>query len=115
VFVPVQNVPQLAGPNRVYLQSQFISGVNCVDTQEAAQFIPLMQPIDCGSVPYGFNINFDAKLVESSLVNYRDSYQGQINSLRSIDIQLTDVFGNLLDMPSTVDSDFVFRMYTQPG
>jgi hypothetical protein len=116
VFVPVQNVPQLAGPNRVYLQSQFISGVNCVDTEQgASQFIPLMQPIDCSAVPFGFNINYDVKLIESSLVSYRDTYDGQMNSLRSIDLQLTDVFGNLLDMPSTVDSDFVFRMYTQPG
>jgi hypothetical protein len=97
----------LSGPNQVYLQSSFIaSSSGCVDSPEQrSPYIPLIIPVDCSSIPYGFVINFERKAPGSSMIVYEN-----LLSLRGIDISLLDEFGNELDLGETVSSDFVFRI-----
>lgn len=98
--------PSLAGCQTLYLQSQFLACANTVDTPVVSPFIPLIVPIAANAVPYGFTIAYTATDIEIARV----SWGGKV-SLRQIDIQITDQYGNPLNLPDNAYVDLVFRMY----
>jgi hypothetical protein len=106
--------PSLEGPSQIYVQSKFLASSNCVDTEQIGQFIPLMARIDCSAVPYGFNIGYESKRSENSMLRFSDQGNASRQNLRAVDIELTDQFGNNLNLPRTSDCDLLFRMYIQP-
>jgi hypothetical protein len=103
----VESPPNLAMP-QIYLQTS-LCRLHCNDTESLTPYIPLYTPIDCSSVPYGFNVNYS--LVEPEACSL--SFNGDIVSLRRMDIQLTDVYGNVLVLPASAYVDLVFRIYIQ--
>lgn len=111
-FTAADSVPSLAGPSQIYLESQFLSQNNCVSNLEdnlGNFLIPLMTVVDCSTVPYGFTIHYESKTDSNSQVNYKSLGVGSKVSLRSIDINLTDQFGNYLNLPNNAYVDLVFR------
>lgn len=98
--------PSLGGPNQVYLQSGFLGNTRCLDTPQLANYIPLVTPIDCSAVPYGFNIGYT--IYEKDVG--RIVFDEQLGSIRSIDFQLTDEHGFELILPANANIDLVFIM-----
>lgn len=105
--VILPSVPQLQGPDPIYIQSFTICSGGCLDSTILGGLIPLVGVIPCNQIPYGFNISW--------VKQAPDSYYTQWNqpiSIRTIDITLTDMYGNVLELPgSNVDVDLVFRIY----
>ena len=90
VTFPLQAPPNLSGCANVYIQSKFLASVNCMDNPNSvSEYIPVMTAIDCSSVPFGFNISHSVSTIDSSRISY-----GGRASLRVVDIEITDEFGN---------------------
>ena len=94
---------------QVYVESQYVASVNCLDSVRSAQFIDVIQAIDQSAVPQGFNTAFHVKTEHQSLISFPDQ-----TSLRQVDIRLTDVYGNVLVLPDSCYVDLLFRVtYSQ--
>jgi len=110
-FFSVNSPPALGGPNQVYLESQFLAQTNCCTSLgllDATKNIPLIIPIDCSQVPYGFHINYEAKTKLAQLT-FNDLGVGSRVSLQNLDLSLTDQYGNHLNLPQNAFCDLVFK------
>ena len=97
--------PDLAGPNQIYVQSQTIASSNCIDSVRLGGWIPLIQAIPTHTIPYGYGICWQNNDAQSGVVRWSSPI-----SIRSIDIQLTDKFGNDLYLPSNCHADLIFSV-----
>ena len=106
--VTMPSRPQLQGPDEIFVESIGMANTNCLDNQSVrGGNIPLMSIIPCGNTPYGFTINYTSRQTEQNTVYVDRRVPIQ---LRTIDIQLTDKFGNLLNLPSNCYADLLFRV-----
>ena len=106
----LQAPPSLAGPPRLYIQSNFLANINCIESPDnVSEFIPLVSTIEASAVPFGFPISWEIKTIDSSRISF-----GGRASLRRIDIQICDEFGNVLPLPPNANVDLVFRVYYMP-
>jgi hypothetical protein len=94
----------LSGPSPIYIQSQILASSNCVDSSQLGGSIPLIMSIP-NTVPFGHTLDWAANDAQSLTVSWPMSI-----SVRSIDIQLTDRFGNTLSLPSNIHPDILFKM-----
>jgi hypothetical protein len=114
-FIPIasthnaQSPPNLSGPNTVYIESNVIANNSCFDVYSNGVMLPLVTPINCSAVPYGFTISYVAPTDSMWLLAYDSDSTGV--SLRSINVRLTDQFGNLLNIPDNSYCDLVFKLY----
>lgn len=102
--------PQLQGPDEIYVQSSIMASGQCLDEETLGGSIPLLAAIPCGNVPYGFTVNYNAPQMEQHTV-YTDN--GSPSQLKTIFIQITDKFGNLLNIPPNCFADILFRVAYQ--
>lgn len=102
--------PQLQGPDEIYVQSSIMASGQCLDEETLGGSIPLLAAIPCANVPYGFSVNYNAPQMEQHTV-YTDN--GNPSQLKTIFIQLTDKFGNLLNIPPNCYADILFRVTFQ--
>ena len=109
-IVYAQGPTSLQGPSVIYVQSQFVSNRNCLDILENGLSIPLVIPLKCNKVPYGFDISYVSPNEETFMINYTVENTGSVN-LRSIDIRLVDMFGNQLFLPPNFNVDLVFKVF----
>jgi len=106
----LQAPPSLAGPPRLYIQSNFLANINCIESPEnVSEFIPLVTTIEASAVPYGFPVSYEIRTIDSSRISF-----GGRASLRRIDVQICDEFGNVLPLPPNAHVDLVFRVYYMP-
>lgn len=103
----VESTPSLSLA-QIYLQTS-LCGLHCNDTPMLAPYIPLYSAIDCSAVPFGYNINYSLKTSEACSL----SWSGDLVTLRRMDIQLTDMYGNTLVLPQTAFVDLIFRIYIE--
>jgi hypothetical protein len=106
-----QNPPSLQGPSTVYVQSTIIANNSTLDVFQNGIMLPIVVPINCSTVPYGFVISYVTPTDTMWLLDYASDSSGI--SLRDIRVSLTDVFGNLLPFPDNAFSDFIFKLYFQ--
>ena len=106
-FVPIvmQAPPTLSGPSIVYVQSKFLAQTRCLDTPFLSNYIPLVFPVDISGVPYGFDCHFLCPQLELTNIHF-----DELATLRYVDVQLTDAFGNTLPFPRNAFCDLTFRM-----
>ena len=71
-----------------------------------SEYIPVVTAIDASHVPFGFNISYSVATIDSSRISY-----GGRASLRVVDVEICDEFGNPLDLPENAYVDLVFRIY----
>ena len=109
-IVYAQGPTSLQGPSVIYIQSQFVSNRSCLDILENGLSIPLVIPLKCNKVPYGFDISYVSPNEETFMINYTVENTGSVN-LRSIDIRLVDMFGNQLFLPPNFNVDLVFKVF----
>ena len=109
-IVYAEGPTSLQGPSVIYIQSQFVSNRNCLDISENGLSIPLVIPLKCNKVPYGFDISYVSPNEETFMINYTVENTGSVN-LRSIDIRLVDMFGNQLFLPPNFNVDLVFKVF----
>ena len=105
-----QSTTSLQGVSQVYIESTFIGNRACLDILENGLSIPLVNVIGCGSVPEGFDINYQALNEDCWMIDYAVENTGLAN-LRTIDIRICDTFGNVLTLPKNMNVDLVFRVY----
>lgn len=105
VALPVESTPNLS-LSQIYLQTS-LCGLHCNDTPSLNPYIPLYTSIDCSAVPFGFNISYTLRTADACSL----SFGGDIVTLRRMDIQLTDCYGNTLSLPRTAFVDLIFRVY----
>jgi len=109
--------PVLGGPDQVYVQSQFLAQTNCctsLEQSDATTNIPLICAVDCSAVPYGWTIHYDARTDLSSM-GYNELAVGSRISMRRVDVQICDVFGNILNLPRSAFVDLVFKIHYTVG
>ena len=105
-----QSPTSLQGVSQVYIESTFIGNRACLDILENGLSIPLVNVIGCGSVPEGFDINYQATNQDCWMIDYAVENTGLAN-LRTIDIRICDTFGNVLSLPKNQNVDLVFKVY----
>ncbi len=98
-----QEPPQLSGPDEVYIKSQLVAANSAVEAGSTGS-LPLVGTISYIAVPYGFVGRFDASNLDIAHVEYQD-----VVCMRRMDIQLTDVYGNELDLPSNCYLDMILQ------
>jgi len=101
--------PSLQGPECVYIQSNFIAGSHCVDIPSNGSYIPFLCCIDFTNVPYGFSAYFEAKTPQIFQITY--ARESGTRLLQLFDVQVTDKFGNLLDLPENDNLDMHMVFY----
>ena len=97
--------PSLQGPTSLYIESTYVASVNCLDSIQQAVYIDTIASIDASAVPWGFDVNYTVHTRDQSMISFP-----AMTSLRRIDIQITDRFGNVLDLPANSYTDFLFRV-----
>jgi hypothetical protein len=104
----MQTFPQLQGPDQIYVESSNLASGQCLDdpTQTGGS-IPLLGVIPCGDVPYGYTVNHMVSEMSQRTVFTSNGQPGQ---LKRINIELTDKFGVLLNIPDTCYADLLFRV-----
>ena len=105
-----QSPPALQGPTQVYVESVFIGNRACLDVIENGSSIPLVNVIPCALVPEGYDITYQATNPECWNINYDVESTGLAN-LRTVDIRITDSFGDVLPIPANQNVDLVFKVY----
>ena len=105
-----QSATSLQGISQVYIELLFIGNRSCLDILENGLSIPLVTVVGCGSIPEGFDINYEATNPDCWMIDYNVENTGLAN-LRTIDIRVCDTFGNILPLPPNQNVDFVFRVY----
>ena len=104
----MQTFPQLQGPDEIYVQSSILAAGQCLDDiYNTGGSIPLLGIIPCGSVPYGYSINWHSNETSQYTIY---SENGTPNQLKRLFIQLTDKYGNLLNLPPLCHVDLLFRL-----
>jgi hypothetical protein len=104
----MQTFPQLQGPDQIYVESSNLASGQCLDdpTQTGGS-IPLLGVIPCGDVPYAYTVNHMVSEMSQRTVFTSNGQPGQ---LKRINIELTDKFGVLLNIPDTCYADLLFRV-----
>ena len=97
--------PDLSGPSPIFLQSQTIASSNCIDSNQLGGWIPLIASIPTNTTPYGYVIDWMANDIQSNIVTWSSPI-----SIRGIDIQLTDRYGNVLHIRNNIHPDIIFKM-----
>ena len=105
-----QSATSLQGVSQVYIESVFVGNRACLDILENGLSIPLVNVVGCGSIPEGFDINYQATNQESWMIDYNVENTGLCN-LQTIDIRICDTYGNVLPLPKNMNVDLVFRVY----
>ncbi len=105
--VELPSYPQLQGPDEIYVQSSILASGQCLDEETLGGSIPLLAAIPCGHVPFGFTVHYNALQMEQHTV-YTDN--GAPSQLKTLYIQITDRFGNLLNLPANCYVDILFRI-----
>ena len=105
-----QSPPALQGANSIYVESTFISNRACLDVLENGLNIPLCNVINCETVAPGFDICYMADHTDAWGIDYGAENTGLAN-LRSVDIRICDMYGNVLDNPPNCHVDLVFKIY----
>ena len=106
----VQYPPALQGPTQIYVESVFIGNRACLDVIENGSSIPLVNVIPCALVPEGFDITYQATNPDCWSINYDVESTGLAN-LRTVDVRITDTFGDVLPIPENQHVDLVFKVY----
>ena len=106
--------PQLSGPTEIFIQSNLIAANNCVTGSSSLGTnspvsIPLVSSISFIDVPWGFVGRFDGKSLE---IGYLD-FPSEI-IMRRIDVRLTDVYNNVIQLPDNCFLDMVLQ-FTKVG
>lgn len=100
--------PQLQGPDQIYVESSNLASGQCLDDPaQTGGSIPLLGVIPCGDVPYGYTVNHMVNEMSQRTVFTSNGQPGQ---LKRINIELTDKFGTLLNIPDTCYADLLFRV-----
>ena len=116
IFIGTQNIAyaqsatSLQGVSQVYIESVFVGNRACLDILENGLSIPLVNVVGCGSIPEGFDINYQATNPDCWMIDYAIENTGLCN-LQTIDIRICDTFGNVLTLPKNMNVDLVFRVY----
>ena len=105
-----QSPPALQGANSVYIESNFIANRSCLDVLENSLNIPLVNVIPCSTVAPGFDICYQIEHTDAWSIDYGAENTGLAN-LRSVDIRICDMYGNVLDIPPNCHVDLVFKIY----
>ena len=116
IFIGTQNIAyaqsatSLQGVSQVYIESVFVGNRACLDILENGLSIPLVNVVACGSIPEGFDINYQATNPDCWMIDYNVENTG-LCTLQTIDIRICDTFGNVLTLPKNMNVDLVFRVY----
>ena len=103
---PLPSLTQLEGPDPIYVQSFTICSGGCLDAVVLGGLIPLVGCIDCSQVGFGYNVAWKKTAPD---MFYTEWAQGI--SIKTIDIKLCDMYGNLLELPgNNIDCDLIFRI-----
>jgi hypothetical protein len=106
--VYMQSLPQLQGPDQIYVESSNLASGQCLDDPaQTGGSIPLLGVIPCGDVPYGYTVDHMVNEMSQRTVF---TSNGQAGQLKRINIELTDKFGTLLNIPETCYADLLFRV-----
>lgn len=109
----MQSYPQLQGPDEIYVQSSIMaSGSTLDDVTGTGGSIPLLGIIPCGNVPYGFTVNYQTPETSQFTVT---SMSGTPNQMKRLFIQITDKYGNLLNIPDLCHVDLLFKLTYMPS
>jgi hypothetical protein len=108
VTLVAPSIPQLSGPLAVYIQSNAIANNSCLDVLTNGLALPVVVPINISSVPYGFDIGWEAPTGDEWQLKYTQFPDGQ--TLRDLDIRICDCYGNVLSFPDNAYSDLVFKI-----
>ena len=109
----MQSYPQLQGPDEIYVQSSIMaSGSTLDDVTGTGGSIPLLGIIPCGTVPYGFTVNYQTPETSQFTVS---SASGAPNQMKRLFIQITDKYGNLLNIPDLCHVDLLFKLTYIPS
>ena len=108
ITTDVPSPPALQGASSVYVESTFIANRACIDVLENGLNIPLVNVIPCSTVAPGFDICYQVEHTDAWGIDYPES--GLVN-LRSVDIRICDMYGNVLDIPPNAHVDLVFKIY----
>ncbi len=99
----LQAPPQLSGPDEVQIRSNLVAATSCVAAGEITS-IALLGNINYTDVPFGFTGRFDCQNLKIAHVDF--PYQV---CMRKMDIQLTDVLGNLINIPENCFLDMTLQ------
>ena len=108
VSTPLPCVPDLGGPQVIYIESPTLASSNCLDSALGSQggYLALLDQIPLRNTPYGFVIAWEANDLVSSDVDYTSS-----QSLRRIHIKVTDGHGHVLSLPLNQEVDIVVKLF----
>ncbi len=101
-----QTSTQLSGPDPIYVESSTIALNNMLDHPENGGNIPGIDVIPTNYIPYGFNVSWRNNETSQNIVQYTKAI-----SIKQIDIQLTDQYGNIVSLPENCYCDLVFKLY----
>ena len=104
-----QSPPALQGASSVYVESTFVADRACLDVLENGLNIPLVNVIPCSTVAPGFDICYQVEHTDAWIIDYPPD-TGLAN-LRSVDIRICDMYGNVLENPPNTHVDLVFKIY----
>jgi len=107
--IDVASPPALQGASSVYVESTFIANRACLDVLENGLNIPLVNVIPCSTVAPGFDICYQVEHTDAWGIDYPED-TGLAN-LRSVDIRICDMYGNVLENPPNAHVDLVFKIY----
>jgi hypothetical protein len=102
--------PALDGPSEIYVESRTLARKSCLDVFENGVTLPVVCVIDASKTPYGYTIQYRNDMSDSWILDYAERQHGI--SCKSVDITLTDRFGNPLNLPDNCNVDLVFRIWT---
>jgi hypothetical protein len=98
-----QSPPQLSGPDEVQVRSNLVAATSTVSAAETA-YVAILGNINFTDVPYGFTGRMDAQNLDIAHVDF----PGQV-CMRKMDIQLTDVWGDLINTPDNCYLDMILQ------
>ena len=95
---------------QIYIESTIVGNRACLDVLESGLSIRLVNTVPCALVVECYDTNHTCKNLDEWMVNY-DCENTELVNLRTIDIRICDVYGNVLPLPSNQHIGLVFKVY----
>jgi hypothetical protein len=101
-------VPDLGGPQQLYIESPNLAGANCIDNKEAGGggYLSLLDLIPLHNIPHGYVIAWEANDLASSDVDFR-----RAESLRRIHFRITDGHNHVMTLPLNQEIDMIVKLF----
>lgn len=101
-------VPDLSGPQSVFIESPTLAHANCIDSAGAlgGGYLSLLDIVPLAMTPYGHVINWQANDLASSDIDYTTA-----QSLRRVHIRLTDGHNHILSLPINQEVELVLKLW----